>query len=39
MPSICLARVIAENIRHEQWKMIKYNHLVAKLVILYMWSR
>ena len=27
--------VIAENIRHEQRKVIKYNHLVANLVILH----
>lgn len=27
--------VIAENLRHEQRKIIKYNHLVANLVILH----
>ena len=27
--------VIAENLRHEQRKIIKYNHLVANLLILY----
>ena len=27
--------VIAENVRHEQRKVIKYNHLVANMVILY----
>lgn len=27
--------VIAENIRHEQQKVVKYNHLVANLVILH----
>jgi TnpA family transposase len=27
--------VIAENVRHEQRKIIKYNHLVANLVILH----
>jgi TnpA family transposase len=27
--------VIAENVRHEQRKIIKYNHLVANMVILY----
>ncbi|CAB3722588.1 Tn3 family transposase ISPa43 [Paraburkholderia phenoliruptrix] len=27
--------VIAENVRHEQRKVIKYNHLVANIVILY----
>uniref|UniRef100_UPI003BEF24A6 Tn3 family transposase n=1 Tax=Burkholderia arboris TaxID=488730 RepID=UPI003BEF24A6 len=27
--------VIAENIRHEQRKVVKYNHLVANMVILY----
>jgi len=26
---------IAENVRHEQRKVIKYNHLVANMVILY----
>lgn len=26
---------IAENMRHEQRKLIKYNHLVANMVILY----
>lgn len=33
--------VIAENVRHEQRKVIKYNHLVANMVILYnvQWSR
>lgn len=27
--------IIAENVRHEQRKLIKYNHLVVNLVILY----
>ncbi|MCP4285913.1 MAG: transposase [Gammaproteobacteria bacterium] len=27
--------VIAENLRHEQRKIIKYNHLVANLLILH----
>jgi TnpA family transposase len=27
--------LIAENIRHEQQKIIKYNHLVANMIILY----
>ncbi|CAA7390244.1 Tn3 family transposase [Chryseobacterium fistulae] len=27
--------LIAENIRHEQQKVIKYNHLVANMIILY----
>ena len=27
--------IIAENIRHEQQKIIKYNHLVANMIILY----
>jgi hypothetical protein len=27
--------VIAENVRHEQRKVINYNHLVANMVILY----
>lgn len=27
--------IIAENIRHEQRKVIKYNHLVANMVILH----
>jgi TnpA family transposase len=27
--------IIAENVRHEQRKIIKYNHLVANMVILY----
>lgn len=27
--------IIAENIRHEQQKVIKYNHLVANMIILY----
>jgi len=26
--------IIAENVRHEQRKVIKYNHLVANMVIL-----
>lgn len=29
------SKVIPENLRHEQTKIIKYNHLVANLVILY----
>ena len=29
------SKVIPENLRHEQTKVIKYNHLVANLVILY----
>lgn len=27
--------IIAENVRHEQRKIVKYNHLVANMVILY----
>lgn len=27
--------IIAENVRHEQRKVIKYNHLVANMVILH----
>ncbi|MFO1243566.1 MAG: Tn3 family transposase, partial [Ramlibacter sp.] len=27
--------IIAENIRHEQRKVIKYNHLVANMIILH----
>lgn len=27
--------LIAENVRHEQQKVIKYNHLVANIIILY----
>src|SRR3546814_14938867 len=27
--------IIAENIRHEQRKVVKYNHLVANMVILH----
>lgn len=27
--------LIAENVRHEQQKIIKYNHLVANMIILY----
>lgn len=27
--------IIAENLRHEQMKMVKYSHLVANLIILY----
>ena len=27
--------MIAENVRHEQRKIVQYNHLVANLVILY----
>lgn len=28
-------RIIAENVRHEQRKIVKYNQLVANMVILY----